>query len=231
MRYAVFVLAVGLAFAQPRPSFEVATIKPGAGEVFSFNLSTDGRLTARNFTIWNLIRAAFEIQESQLTGGPAWIKERGFDIQAQSAQPVARPEALRMLQSLLEDRFQLKWHREARERSVYALTVAPSGSKLTPVRQGIPQMKIGDIDAPSLSLDVLCQILEGDAGRPVLNRTGLTGLFAVKLQWFSDRITTPDPTLPALATALQEQLGLKLESTKAPVETFVIDSVALPSEN
>jgi uncharacterized protein (TIGR03435 family) len=234
----VFLLAV-LCFAQEKPAFEVASIKPnpdGPGS-FSADIAPSGRVTFRNFNVWNLIRLAYGLRDLQMSGGPPWIKNRGFDIQAQpasSATPVPREQTLRMLQTLLEDRFDLKWHRESREAQAYGLTIARGGPKLPPAREGRGRTMFGDLDAPSMTLDSLCQILEFELDRPVLNRTGLSGSFAIQLQWASDRTPAanpPDASRPSLFTAVQEQLGLKLDSTKAPVDFFMIENVDAPSEN
>ena len=93
---------------------------------------------------------------------------------------------------------------------------------------------MGDLDAPSMSLESLCQILEFELDRPVFNRTGLSGSFAIQLQWASGRAptaNTPDASQPSLFTAVEEQLGLNLESIRAPVVFFVIDNLETPSEN
>jgi uncharacterized protein (TIGR03435 family) len=230
---ALLLAAASVGSAQQKPAFEVASVKPnleGSGD-FSFDFAADGRVTARNFTVWNLIRSSYNLRELQMSGGPAWIKTRGFDIQALPAKPVPRPEVLKMLQTLLEDRFQLKYHRETREGPAYALTVANVRPKLPPAHEGPQQPKFGDLDQPSMTLDSLRQILEFDLDRPVFDRTGLSGPFAIRLQWYSQRAANPDPSQPALSTALQEQLGLKLESIKAPLDYFIIDSVEAPSEN
>ena len=229
-----------LCFAQQKPAFEVATVKPNPGPDagFSFDIATGGRVTASNFSLWNLIRSAYRTRDLQMSGGPPWIKTRGFDIQAQpphSATPVTREQTYQMLQALIEDRFQMKWHRESREGPAYRLIVAPGGPKVPPPHEGRARTMFGDLDAPSMTLDGLCQILEFDLGRPVLNRTGLTGPFTIRLQWASDRNPAPanpsDESRPSLFTAIQEQLGLKIESIKAPIEFFVIDSAEIPSEN
>jgi uncharacterized protein (TIGR03435 family) len=235
---ALFLVAV-LSFAQEKPSFDVASIKPnpdGSGS-FSADIAPDGRVTFRNFNVWNLIRFAYGLRDLQMSGGPAWIKSRGFDIQAQpapSATPVPRDQTLRMLQTLLEDRFHLKWHRESPEGPAYALTIARGGPKLPPAREGRRRTMLGDLDAPSMTLDSLSQILEFELGRPVFNRTSLSGPFAIQLQWASERApatSPPDPSPPSLFTAIQERLGLKLEPIRTPVDSFMIDNVDAPSEN
>jgi uncharacterized protein (TIGR03435 family) len=113
--------------------------------------------------------------------------------------------------------------------SAYALKVDTGGSKLAPAKEGQARMQIGNLHAPSMTLDSLCQILEFDAGRPVVDQTGLTGPYAIDLRWA--RGTDADTTLPSLFTAVREQLGLRLESAKLPVKVFVIDDAQRPSGN
>jgi len=113
--------------AQEKPAFEAASIHASTssdiGQSF-FDLSGAGRLIVRNMDVWDLVRIAFGLRDTQMAGGPAWIKSEGFDIQATASATgtvVARPRALQMLQTLLEDRFHLRWHNETREMAVYAL--------------------------------------------------------------------------------------------------------------
>jgi len=239
MRPAVLFLIGTIAFAQPRLAFEVASVKPnvqGEASGFDFDFTAEGGIKSRNFSVWNLIRSAYNLRDLQITGGPSWVKSQGFDIQAkppQTAAPVARNQTLLMLQALLEDRFQLKFHRETRQVAAYALTVAPRGPQLPPAREGRGRTTMGDLDAPSLTLTSLCHVIEFDLDRPVVNQTGLDGPFAIRLQWDSDRAPKEarDPSKPSLITAIQEQLGLRLDSARAPLEMFIIDSVERPSEN
>ena len=170
-----------------------------------------------------------------------------------------------MLQSLLEDRFQLKVHRETREIPVYALTIAKGGSKLQPFREGscIPvdhskfppfyPLPTADqiarnchasarrdgttlkVDAQGLTPDEFSKIfLDSETvDRPVIDKTGMTGRFDVHLEYMPDRFVTPDNPGggPSIFTAIQEQLGLRLEPSRGPGEYLVIDSVQIPSEN
>lgn len=215
-------------------------MKPGSGgpdSGFSVDITPYGRVTIRNMDLWNLIRTAYHLRDLETAGGPAWIKTRAFDIQAQPAAgagPVSHEQAMRMLQSLLEDRFQLKWHREPREGQGYGLTIARGGPKLEPAREGQSKTKFGDLDVASMSLDQLCQILELDLGHPVVNRTNLSVAFAIRLRWDSERIPKggqQDASLPSIYAAVQDQLGLKLEPIRTSVDIFVIDHVELPSGN
>jgi uncharacterized protein (TIGR03435 family) len=235
-RIALASLAAAICLAQP-PSFEVASIKPnrdGPMTGFSEDISPNGVFTSKNLTLWNLIRAAYSLRDNQISGGPPWINNQGFDIQAKPAPgggPIPRDQVNRMLRTLLEDRFQLKTHRETRDTSGYVLTVARDGPKLHPPGEGRQNGTMGDLYMPTSTIEGLCQILEFELGRPVANHTGLSGSFELRLQWASEKHPIPDNPLPSLFTAIQEQLGLKLESQKVPVEVLVIDSVQQPSEN
>lgn len=235
---AVCLLFGGMLPAQEKPAFEVASIRahaPGEG-AFSFDISESGRLTTRNMTVWNLIRQAYRKRDSEISGGPGWIKTGGFDVVAQPPQgpPVENARVLVMLQGLLEDRFHLRWHEEVRDTSGYALRVAPGGPKLAPAKDGRSRMQMGNLSAASMKLEGLCQIFEFDLGRPVVDQTGLPGDYAIDLQWAREKrssIEEEDSSRPSLFTAVREQLGLRLESEKVPVKVFVIDELQRPSEN
>jgi uncharacterized protein (TIGR03435 family) len=227
--------------APDQVKFEVASVKAntsGAGD-FSNDVTPEGRFSARNFTVWNLIRRAYNLQDLQISGGPGWIKTEGFDIEARPASPVSREKMDEMLRSLLAERFQLKVHTESRNLPAYALVVSNSGSKLLPSTGtgGPSKTMLGQLVVPKMGMAQLVQILEFDVDRPVIDRTGLTGDFAIHLEWTRERARTAagdvpvDQSRPSIFSALQEQLGLKLESIKAPVDVLVIDRVELPSAN
>ena len=160
------------------------------------------------------------------------------------------------LRALLADRFQLTLHRETKEQSVYALVVAKSGSKLqesqtsegTGPRGPMMRMGRGQLNGQGVQLEMLTRTLSNQLGRTVIDRTGLKGNFDFKLTWTpdpgqsasplggglppgADAPPPPDPNGPSVFTALQEQLGLRLESQKGPVDMLVIDRVEKPSEN
>jgi uncharacterized protein (TIGR03435 family) len=235
------LLLLSTLWAQEKPAFEVASIHGNnsseIGQSF-FDLSGAGRLTTRNMDVWDLVRLAFGVRDSQMSGGPAWIKSDGFDIQATASATgtvVARPRALQMLQTLLEDRFHLRWHNEMREMTVYALRVASGGPKLSPAKEGqAGRVQMGDLSVPSMTIESLCQILEHETKRLVIDQTQLKDSYAIKLQWARDvgnGPPEPDTSRPSLFTAVQGQLGLRLESTRLAVEVFVIDEVLRPGEN
>ncbi len=233
MRWLVCLAAVVCALcAQDKPAFEAASIHPSApGDGrFSFHLTDSGRLTVQNMTVWNLLRQAYGWRDNQIVGGPAWIKSDGFDIEGVPGAPVGRERALEMLKTLLAERFQVRWHPDTREMSAYALKVDAGGSKLGTAHEGQARMRMGDLNAPSMTLESLCQILEFDVGRPVVDQTGLTGSYAIELRYARDAAVT-DTSLPSVFTAVREQLGLRLESEKLPVKVFVIDDAQRPSGN
>ena len=277
-----------------KPSFEVASIKrsdPGQGGGLIMN-QPGGRLVIRGMPFRELLLFAYQLQDFQISGGPGWIGGPGsdfWDIEARAEEgsippPTGlpnpnTPNALAMrLQSLLEDRFQLKMHRETKELPIYELSIAKGGSKVKlsddqtpfqPPERGAPppppfqlggplprfSMRVGrgNFEGVSVNIGNIVQTLSSMLGRTVVDQTGLKALYDVKLQWTPDGarrqggLETPpagpaltggpeapptiDPNGPSIFTALQEQLGLKLESAKGPVEVLVIDSVQRPSNN
>jgi uncharacterized protein (TIGR03435 family) len=163
-----------------------------------------------------------------------------YDIQAiaDGASPLTMERAVIMLRSLMEDRFQLKLHREVREMPVYALVIAKSGSKLQTTADGVcsarnnlgPAHGIANCN-PTTSTAQLAEMLRAQTDRPVLDRTGLTGQYAFRLRWSADGDPVEPNAPPSFFTAVQEQLGLRLEPLKAAVEVLVIDHAERPSEN
>jgi uncharacterized protein (TIGR03435 family) len=252
---------------EPRPHFEVAAIRPSPSDLnFGPHCDGDGaspgRLILNCATVQELIQFAYGYYANGLTpiprpleisGGPAWIHSDRFDIEAK-AEGNASDEMMAgpMLQTLLEDRFKLKVHREVRERPVYALTVAKGGLKLQPLKHachlpdpcGIAKMRS---NGQNMTLDVHAMSIADFAGslgldRPVLDKTGVAGIFDFHLEFVLDGATpgnpfgTHEPTPsgdgagPSIFTAIQK-LGLKLEPAKGPVEFLVIDYVEKPSGN
>lgn len=216
--------------------FEAAAIKPAPRQAIgrtSTRMSTDtdlGSLIYANVNVKDMMGRAFGVQQFQITG-PSWMETERFDITA-TFQPHA--DVQRMLQALLADRFQLKIHRETKELPAYALTVAKSGLKMKSSESD------GDLASNSngkvwritakITMRRLAEILTEPAGRPVLDQTGLAGAYELALEWSTAEVA--DSSFPSIFTALQEQLGLKLEATKAPVEAIVIDHLEkAPSEN
>jgi uncharacterized protein (TIGR03435 family) len=237
----------------PRPTFEVASIKPNqTGERPSITASTGGTLRATNETLKYLIEWAYNIQDYQISGGPKWIDTAGYDI-------VAKPEhtytpsqetigySRQLVQSLLEDRFKLVLQRTTKEVPVYTLVVGKDGPKLSerekPANPTDARMSGGRglMVGRGVMMWLVVQRLSSVVGRPVVDETGLRQYYDFRLEWTPDEPTgapgdggnalSSDHSGPSILTALQEQLGLKLETRKGPVDVLVIDHVESPSEN
>jgi len=228
---------------EARVSFEVASVKsyvPRAGEFAISKLYPNpvpfrisgSRVTMPRRTLTDLIRDAYDVKEFQVTGETRRVFPTGdrYDIEAKApgdAAPTVEQVRL-MLQSLLADRFQLKLHRDSKQFPVYHLVIGKSGSKLKPVPPNASPSKAHSIDqlvaALSLGLD-----------RPIIDKTGLSGEFEDTMDWSGlSNARLDDPVgfaMGALSSAVQEHLGLKLESAKDQVEILVIDHVEKPSEN
>jgi uncharacterized protein (TIGR03435 family) len=195
-----------------------------------------GSLNYTNVTLKDVIGQAYKIPESQISG-PDWLNTDRFDIAAKIPAG-ARDQVPQMLQALLSTRFHVVLHRDTKELPVYELTVAKNGPKLKHIdsESGITSnanRTRWHLDA-KVTMHALAEFLSERVGRPVFDRTGLSGPFEVTLDWAIDDAPAADGADPgpSLFTALQEQLGLKLDSTKGPVETIVVDRAdRVPSEN
>lgn len=252
-----------------KPSFEVATVKPNMSGTEGGSAGPRGSgFFAKNMTLRNLLMYAYsppngQLLPAQIIGGPNWLQTDRFDIDAKPEGAGVPPiEQMKiMVQSLLEDRFHLKAHRDTRDLPVYDLVLTARGPKLsedqTPPdpRQGFisfasPGQKLGAlprgamrmITGPSsttligaaVAVSKIMTLLQSSSDRVIVDKTGFSGLIDVHLE-FSQELATAAPgtdpsPLPSLFTAIQE-LGLKLDSAKAPLEVIVIDSVQKPSAN
>ena len=261
-----------------KPAFEVASIKRNLSPQAGGGGGPRGdRFVMRNVPLATLVNFAFrprngQLFSQQIVGGPDWIRTDRFDVEAKigdHAASIPYDQVQLMVRSLLEDRFQLKWHREMRELPVYNLVVAKGGLKMRPSGDQSPpdpnhaDLFFDSIEARSAPLPrgavrlatgpdssalignstriaSLVTLLQGQADRIVFDRTDLKGLFDFDLL-FSNEVKAPraandgaldsgGQTAPSLFTAIQE-LGLRLDPSKAPLEVFVIDSVQHASEN
>jgi uncharacterized protein (TIGR03435 family) len=237
------VVAALLAQAQPTPRFEAASIRPNneadrPGSPMA--QVTPGTLTMRNQALVYLIQWAYDIPRIEIEG-PDWLREVWFDVQAKTSKPATETEMRLMLRKLLADRFALKFHKEARVLPVYALTLAKSGSKLQE-STGEGTFSIEPRNGPVFvahhaRMADLAQGLSAEAGRPVVDATGLQGRYEIRMDLSPYLRRAADgqgglDTATVLFTGLQEVLGLKLESRKESVDVLVIDHVEkIPSEN
>ncbi len=249
------VLAIASASAQDqKPSarleFDVASVKPSAAKDHGGFWFTPGRFLARNVTVKLLIAIAYEIQPFQIHGGPAWMDTEHFDVEGTPEEAVAdQGRETAMLKSLLEDRFTLVLHKETGETSIYALAVGSHGPKLKPSANQSPgagplggvNLGPGTLVAGGMRLGLFASLLGTRLGRTVIDQTNLPERYDIDLRWTpdleeprSDPGDAPrqaDPPGPSIFTAIQQQLGLKLESIKGPSGFFVIDKIEKPSSN
>lgn len=235
-----FLLSLGVLFAQLQ--FEVASIRPADIEGHpTDSLYTDhsAGLHVVNFPLREIILFAYDIRDFQLLKGPGWIDAQRYDITAKTgtgagdSDEQARDRELReRTRSLLTDRFGLAVHHETRDLTGYALTVAKGGPKLKVVTERGTQYGFrggrGRNQGFAVTMTMFANELARVIGRPVIDKTGLAGEYDYLLEWTPDEAGTLGVTI---FTALQEQLGLRLESTKAPVDTVVIDRVDRPTAN
>jgi uncharacterized protein (TIGR03435 family) len=245
--------------ASPSMTFEVVSIKPnksGARSI-SINVPSGGRFVATNADLFTLLLNAYQVQSFQIIGEPTWARSDRFDVTAKADREIQRDELRVMLRSLLADRFRLAAHLEKREMPIYRLVLNKAGAlgpnlirsnidceelaktKTTPPApaptaenprpvppcnmRGIP----GRLVASAMTFEHLVGNIQSEVERIVVNDTRLKGSFDLKLEWSSDGSANSNG--PSFFTALQEQLGLKLESTRGPVEVLVIDHVEQPT--
>lgn len=248
MRHALAAIALalfgGVLNAQ---TFEVASVRPSDpnSRAFRFEATADNGLRAIGTTLHFLIRMAYDVEDFQLSGGAAWTRSERFDISATPADPNAtdldasstspeRAERLRQrLRTLLAERFQLGVIEDTRDAPVFTLEQTKNGNKLNPPTgdRGIGRNR-GLISAENASIPMLVKALSVALLRPVIDHTGLTGKYAFKLEWAEEGAPgEPEDTGVSLFTAIQEQLGLRLQSGKAPVPFISIDRAEQPSSN
>jgi uncharacterized protein (TIGR03435 family) len=244
----------------PKPVFEVASIKkldPSARGLPSPPI-LGGTLTLRGYTVKALVQFAYTLPDFQVAGGPDWVTTDLFEITAKAAGAPSPDEMKRMLQTLLESRFGLRLHTEQREMRFLAMVLAnpdgrpgpyfhrmpdtgpcvPGLDELDKGRQRLSSTARSGLNCGTLQswAEMASRILE----TPVLDRTGLSGRWSANVIYapdpnagaFAGRLAgPPNPNAPSFTAALQEQLALRLESMRGPVEVHVIDAVRQPAEN
>jgi uncharacterized protein (TIGR03435 family) len=253
----LFVLQIA-AQTSPSPAFEVASVKPSQpGQRGSSVTHNGGGLRSENATVKALIGAAYRVQPFQIAGGPSWTTSEGFDINARASSAVSGSASLLMLRTLLAERFKLRFHSENKELPAYRLVAAKGGPKMpasapglcpgTPDRDhpcgGFRLSNRSHLYGERVEVADLAEELQFALGRAIFDRSSLTGYYTIKLDWTPDDTLFPGfgnerPDAPkgdldgaSLFTAMQEQLGLRLEGFKGPVPILVIDSVERPAAN
>ena len=230
--------------ADAHPSLAVAAIHlhdPNSRrQGFNFEGS---RYVVRNESVESLIMFAYAIHPKQILGGPGWIRTDRYDIEGKPDFPgePGLKQQQEMLQRLLAERFGLRFVREKRELPVYSIQIAKGGPRLTPAAkpdaepdvQGTGHGTETTLTFTSISMvDLPLAMQFSIPDRPVINQTGLAGRYDFKLRYTYDEVRATDPNAPpGMFTAIQEQLGLKLQPVKAAVAVLVIDHVERPSEN
>jgi uncharacterized protein (TIGR03435 family) len=267
LSFALFAAASAAHAQQAALRFDIVAVKPSdpAKEHLALYSRQPDGLEWDGVTLRGMIANAYGVSsiiKYQIVGGPNWMASRAFDINAKvddettarwskMTQPEVDEERRGMTRSLLADRFALKFHHETREMPALVLRVAKSGSKLQAPRPehdlqaGTPPSRInffgnGHIEGHSARMSNLARSLASEpeiAGRPVVDKTGLTSGYDFTLRWTPDdsgpgaASADPNPQWPSLFTALKEQLGLNITSEKQPIDIIVVDSVEMPSEN
>lgn len=257
-RWIASAMAVGMMSAslalcqgpQARLTFDVASIRLSTANTQNGGIKPipSGRgYTAQNIPIKLIISLMYKVPMRQIEGGPDWLANDRYDIEAKVDQPYNVDDLHVMFQNLLVDRFRLKFHKETRQGNVYTLTIDKPGLKMK-VNDSPEDFNIPMNPAPEgfvgrrVPMPYLCwflgQTLQAD-GRPVVDKTGLTGKYDFTLTFAP--VLPPDvsrdnlaPELrdrPSIFNALREQLGLKLTAERGAVEYYVIDSVERPSDN
>lgn len=243
---AAYGLSTAPSSSLPNLSFDVVSIHPSKAVEPAMNI-TKNRFVAHGVPVWMLMFNAYGLRPtSDLPGLPGWAKSENYDFEATMDEATAAafekiPRDQQgdvfqaMLQKVLADRFKLQMHNEMREQPVYALAVAKGGPKLKPSQNphthGSLQWQPGKLHLVNGEIDTMLYALSDALGRDVVNKTGLAGNYDIDLIWTPDEAQALPDAGPTLLTALEEQLGLKLEATRGPVKTYVVDHVERPDAN
>jgi bla regulator protein blaR1 len=221
--------------SEKRVEFAVASIKPsdpshvGAQTFFM----PGGQFIAMTAPLKSLVCFAYQLREHQVAGGPPWFDSDPFDISAKADYQADNNDLRTMVRALLSDRFQLRFHHEMKDQPVYALVLGKNGAKLKAAEKagfGVGAGVPGRLNGIGADIPTLASVLADRLGRNVVDQTGLKGFYNFLLTWSPDELQ-PENQGPTLFTAIQEQLGLKLESTKGLVDVLVVDHAERPSAN
>ncbi|MES2393546.1 MAG: TIGR03435 family protein [Acidobacteriota bacterium] len=248
--------AAGAAKAE-LPAYDVVTIKRDKSASGMVRVSINENVfEASNVSLKMLLAQAFDVHQDEIFGLPDWAEGARFDIMAKTLnadtaalEKLSRKERSAMMRAVLEDRFKIKTHMETKTLPVYNLVVGKGGSKLEKfVDSDAPDKETGhkgggwmrmsgtSLQATGIEVSGLANSLTDRLHRKVIDKTGLTGQFNFKLDWTPDASTAGDHDGPGdreagIFSAVEEQLGLKLEAAKGPVDTLVVDHVEMPSED
>jgi uncharacterized protein (TIGR03435 family) len=221
--------------ADQQAAFEVASIKPAdpqAGEASIKRSAT--RLTVLGYTPRMLIQWAYDVRDDRLIGQSKWLDSARYDIVALAPEQPRPGELQQMMQSLLKERFGLVIHHEQRNLPFFALVVDNGGPKVRvseaepgPAKNSFSMAEPGRLRGTEVTAAMLANVLSNQTGRSVQDFTGLKGIFDFRLEWSPDESSTDNAdALPSIFTAVREQLGLKLEPRRGPVDVIVLDQLA-----
>jgi uncharacterized protein (TIGR03435 family) len=227
-------------------SFEVASVKLSKARTLPTMSTLPGgeRFVVRSMPLNWIIGEAYRVPNRQISGLPDGMETEPYDIEAKAERPVKRDQMMLMLRSLLEDRFKLVVRRETKEISARVLVVAKGGPKLTENQDGadlaITKITGNRTQYHNMSMSLFANVMAG-RDETLVDQTGLQGTYDFTLDYYhggpvgpgvkEGREPAPDPNGPSLETALREQLGLRLESRKGPVEMLVVEHIERPVGN
>lgn len=239
LRVGCIVAALSVVAPAQRPVFEVASVKPGnaASRMLRSMITPGGNLRAENVSLRTLIEDAYQIKPFQLLGGPRWIDQDKFEVIAKGDPSADADKVRRMLQALLEDRFQLTLHRETKQQNISFLVVktqlkvklSKDGARQYSSTMTQPDGRVNHVSFYGTPMAKLAEVLARELGQMVEDRTGLKGAFDFELD-ASREEADPNPFVARLAPSLG-QIGLRLETAKGPVEFFVIGRAEKPPAN
>ena len=219
--------------------FEAASVKPNkSGSSSSSSHETSGQLVATNMSLRDYVRYAFGVRDYQISA-PDWLSGERFDVVAKFPPHTGDSQVGPRLQKLLAERFKLQVHRETKEFPVYALVVGKNGPKMKEVEDNggrNTNSSRGHLTGQRISMARLAEFLARQMDKPVVDMTGLKGTYDLTLDWTPDEVAdkpgSDTAAGPSLLTALQQQLGLRMQPQKAPIELIVVDRIEkVPTEN
>jgi uncharacterized protein (TIGR03435 family) len=232
-----------LAYAAEAPTFDAATVKMGGPVVNGLiNINTgrilNGVVTLANATLSDCLKFAYSLTTDDQIAGPDWINQKmvRFEVTGKAPPDTPDDQLMLMLQALLKERFQIAMHTEQREMTHYELVIGKNGPKLKEstvnALDATGAARLDGIKSNRMKMNKLAALLSRMTRMPVIDKTGLTGYYQIDLKYADERQPVENQVGPSVFTAVQEQLGLKLESKKSPVEVLVIDHAEkVPLEN
>ncbi len=247
VRLAAAALLVGTC-ANAQTAFDSASLKPAQSGARGYSLQPlPGRLSGKNVSLKQLIAAAWSVHDFQVEGGPKWIDADRYDLEAKApnfATPPGEKQLMGMLRQLLAERFQLQTAEETKEQQVYVLSAGKGGLKAQHTKDTTEAvvfrvLQRHQVTSRNAPLEHLVETLAWILGRPVVDRTGLQGPLDYDLEWSPDDTqlrsaespVTGEGSLPSLAGALQERLGIRLASERGPVPLIVVERAEKPAAN